>query len=326
MRMRLAVIIVNYRTPALVTECLDSLDRQLERGKDVAVVVDNGSGDGSADDLERTAQENGWQGWVKIVRAERNDGFSAGNNIGIEAVDAEAYWLLNSDTIVKEGAVESLLAALEARPDAGLVSARLDSGDGGRQTNCFRNPSPVGELIKGAQTGAVTKWLQRFDVPMPQSDEPRECDWTGFASVVIRREVFRDVGPLDEGYFMYFEDVDFCRRAREKGWRILHWPQAAVVHLHGQSGPVVGATEARQRRPRYFYASRARYFAKFYGRVGLWTANGCWLLGAVLAVLQQVLGHKKDHFCRREFFDIWTNAHRPLRTAAWRDASRPPPG
>ncbi|HIJ74746.1 MAG TPA: glycosyltransferase family 2 protein [Candidatus Hydrogenedentes bacterium] len=315
-RKRLGVVIVNYGTPALVIDCLCSLQGEIVPGQDAVVVVDNGSADGSPEFIEARIREAGWGSWARLVRSPHNNGFSAGTNMGLQEVEAEAYLLLNSDTTVKPGAIDHLLASLRARPDAGIVSPRLEAPDGSPAVNCFRKPTPIGELIKGAQTGLITRMLRRFDVPLPPADERFECDWTGFAAVLIRADVFREVGYLDEGYFMYFEDIDFCRRAAQAGWRTLHWPTARVMHLHGKSGSVVERTEARKRRPRYYYESRSRYFAKFYGRTGLWFANLLWWAGALIALAQEVIGHRKGHICKREYLDIWTHCLRsPARPA-----------
>jgi len=140
-----------------------------------------------------------------------------------------------------------------------------------------------------------------------------EPAWLSFACALIRREVIESVGPLDAGYFLYFDDIDYCRRARRAGWGVLHRPEARVVHLRGGSGPVKQLSRSLQHRPGYFYASRARYFAKFYGRLGLWAANALWEAGRAIAWCRETLGRKPRHTCRGEPVDIWINALSPLR-------------
>jgi N-acetylglucosaminyl-diphospho-decaprenol L-rhamnosyltransferase len=121
------------------------------------------------------------------------------------------------------------------------------------------------------------------------------------------------IGMMDEGYFMYYDDIDYCRRANQAGWKTLYWPEARVVHLRGGSGPVKTLTQACKRRPKYLYASRARYFAKFYRRTGLWTANMCWEIGRAVSWTREVCGNKHPHTSEREPLDIWTNGLRPLQ-------------
>jgi N-acetylglucosaminyl-diphospho-decaprenol L-rhamnosyltransferase len=311
--MHLAVIIVNYKTPQLVIDCLQSLQSEIEIGKDSVIVVDNCSGDDSTTILQKTIVERGWQDWVRLALSPVNGGFSAGNNLGIKSVEADAYLLLNSDTIVRSGAIQSLRAALQTHRDVGLVSPRLEWPDGTPQISCFRYHSPLEQLIAAAATGPITRLLQNYDVPLPVSEQPFEPQWTSFACVLIRREVIDRIGLMDEGYFMYFDDVDYCRRIRDAGWKILHWPEARVVHLRGGSGSVKSAIAQRKRPKRYVYESRSRYFAKFYSPFGLWLANLLWWLGRSISLVRELSGNKQPHTCDLEGWDIWTNALAPLK-------------
>ncbi|MBE9125772.1 MULTISPECIES: glycosyltransferase family 2 protein [unclassified Coleofasciculus] len=312
--MRLAIIIVNYRTPKLVIDCLASLQGEIEVGCDSVVVVDNASGDNSVEQIEQAINQNEWSQWVQVLPSPVNGGFSAGNNLGLKAVIADAYLLLNSDTIVRAGAISSLLEAMQAHPEAGLISPRLEWSDGTPQISCFRYHSPVSELIDAAATGLITELLKHYDVPIPVSDIPIEPQWTSFACVLIRREVIEQIGLMDEGYFMYFDDVDYCRQARNAGWQILHWPAARVVHLRGGSGPVKAEMAARKRPRSYLYASRSRYFTKFYGLSGVWIANLFWLAGRSISLLRELVGNKKPHTCEYEAQDIWINWREPMKT------------
>ncbi len=303
--MRLAVVIVNYRTPDLVIDALASLEAELDPGRDVAVVVDNDSGDGSADAIERAVEDRKWQAWARLVRSPVNGGFSAGNNAGIAAVAAELYLLLNSDAWVRPGAIGRLLDHASREPQAGLLSPRLEWPDGEPQISCFRWHTPVTELILAAGTGPVTRLFRRHEVPQPVQPGPSWPEWTSFACVLIRRKVLEAIGPMDEGYFMYFDDVDYCRRARAEGWRVLNCPDARVVHLRGGTSPVKSAAAVRKRLPAYYYASRARYYAKFYGLPGLWAANLLWGLGRAIAGLRELVGHKQPHAAEAAWRDIW---------------------
>ncbi len=310
--LRLAIVIINYRTPNLAIDCLESLKDQLEVGKDRVILVDNNSGDGSVEQLSSAITDRHWSDWVTLIPSPVNGGFSAGNNIGIKAVEADVYLLLNSDTLVRPGAIAHLLQALAQHPDAGIMSPRLEWPDGTPQISCFRYRSPISELIGAAGTGPVTKLFQAYDVPIPVSDIPIYPEWVSFACVLIRRAVIEQIGLMDEGYFMYCDDIDYCRRARAGGWQILHWPNARVVHLRGGSGSVKSDLAQRKRPQAYLYASRSRYFAKFYGLSGLWAANILWLLGRSIAWVRETVGHKQPHTCEREAQDIWLNWRSPL--------------
>ncbi|MBE9174586.1 glycosyltransferase family 2 protein [Synechocystis salina LEGE 06155] len=311
--LQLAVVILNYRTPQLVIDCLASLESQIDPQTQQVIVVDNASGDDSVEKIQTAIAEHGWQGWVRLLPSDNNGGFSAGNNLGIQAINAENYLLLNSDTIVRPGAIATLLSALEQYPEAGLFSPRLEWPDATPQISCFRDHSPWSEAIDGARTSVVTKILQSFDVPIPVTDESFEPQWTSFACVLIRRSVIEQIGLMDDGYFMYYDDIDYCRRARQVGWKIRHIPQAHVVHLRGGSGSVKSDMASRKRPRPYLYASRSRYFAKFYGPLGLTLANSGWLLGRSIAALREIVGNKEPHTCDRQWQDIWFQWRKPLQ-------------
>lgn len=313
--MKLAIVILNYKTPNLVIDCLSSLqERERYEGWEIfTIVVDNCSGDDSVEKIEKCISQNQWEDWVKLVPSPVNGGFSAGNNVGIKAVDADAYLLLNSDTIVRPKAISTLLDCLSKNPEAGLISPRLEWLDGEPQISCFRYPTPVSEAIASARTSVVTKLLSKYEIPIPVFDTVREVEWTSFAAVLIRKEVIEQIGYMDEGYFMYFEDIDYCRRARSAGWKILHCPDARIVHLRGGSGSVKSDIASRKRPKSYLYASRARYFAKFYGKSGLWLANFLWVAGRGISLGREAIGNKQPHVCDRQFQDIWINSLEPLK-------------
>lgn len=308
----LAIIIVNYRTADLTLDCLVSLEPEIEATMQV-VVVDNASGDGSAERLEQALVERGWSAWATLIRSPDNGGFAAGNNRGIRAAHAESYVLLNSDTIVRPGALAGLQAAARERPDAGIIGPGLLDAQGAFDQSFFRQPAPASELIRSSNTGLVGRLLSRFDPILPHTERAIEVDWLGFACVLVRRSVIERVGLLDEGYFMYFEDIDYCRRVRAAGWRVLYWPEPKVVHLQGGSSKVSAAGSAQRRAPRYYYEARARYFAKYYGRRGLWLANAFWYLGRCISWPRALLDQSRPGLRDHEALDLWTNALHPLR-------------
>ncbi len=317
--MRLMVVVVCYRAADLTIDCLRSLDADIRRIPDACVVVcENGSGKGAAEKISAAIEEEGWSDWASVKAIDPNRGFAGGNNVVLqEAMASEArpefFLLLNADTIVRPGALLELMKAAEDHAEAGIVCPRLEWPDGEPQISCFRFHTPMSEMLAAARTGHLTKTFPRWLVPMPVSDVPLEPEWASFACALIRSSVMEQIGLLDEGYYLYFDDVDFCRSARNAGWRVLYWPQAKVVHLRGQSNPVKALGAARKRRPRYFYASRSWYFAKFYGLAGLWLTNALWTLGRLVSLTREVLGLKEPHLCEREWLDIWTKALSPMR-------------
>jgi len=308
----LSVIILNYRTAHLVVDCLASL--ATERGSAVfeVLVVDNASGDGSAERIGAAVAARGWSEWVRVLETGCNAGFSAGNNAGLRESRGAVCVLLNSDTRVRPGMLAELAAAMSARPDAGLISPRLEDPDGTPQGSVFRWPRPRSEMIRAACTGLVSRALRSAEPALGVFEEPVEVEWTSFAAVAIRRAALERIGPMDEGYFMYYEDIDYCRRAAQRGWKVVHWPRARAVHLRGGSSPVKSLSRLRKRRPAYFYASRARYYAKFYGRPGLWRANLWWMLGRSISLAREIVQRRPRAACEAEWRDNWTRALHPL--------------
>jgi len=317
-RCSMAIVILNYRTPKMVVDCLQTLAGQLLESERV-IVVDNESQDDSVPHIQTAIEVNQWGSWVELREAGGNHGFSAGNNVGIQAIDAEVYFLLNSDTLVCPGAMAELRLALEQNPKAALISPRLEWRDGEPQVSAFREPTPWSELDRAAGTGPISRALCRWSVSPPLSDEPLSFAWASFAAILVRREVFEKIGLMDEGYFLYFEDIDFCRRARLAGFEGLYWPAAHVVHLRGGSGPVKEQQAKRRPLPAYFYASRSRFFAKSYGRTGLLAANVMWLLGRTVSFTREVVSQKKRHLCAKEGRGLWHNFLRPVNPPeVWR--------
>jgi GT2 family glycosyltransferase len=312
----LSVVLVNYRTPVYVIECLATLLPELAGLDARVVIVDNCSGDGSAEDIAGWLQAYDPAGQVILVRSPSNAGFGGGNNTGIRVLKAEHYLLLNSDTLIRPGAIAALLETAKAFPEAGLVSPRLEWPDGTAQESCFLFHTPISEMIGAAQTGVIERIFGRYVVPMPVQTELAWPKWTSFACVLVRVEVFQKIGLLDDGYFMYFEDVEFCLRARRAGWQIVHNPRASVVHLRGGSSPVKERTRLKRRLPRYFYESRARFFYQAYGWWGLTAANLFWWGGRCVSKVRQLLGRSDKSAVERQWSDIWTNWLHPMKPYA----------
>lgn len=307
----LAVVLLNFCTAELTLDCLASLEGEIDDGSTV-VVVDNASGDGSVERIERHIVDKGWSGWARVLPSPYNGGFAWGNNLGIRGTDADVYVLLNSDTVVRPGAIRALRAALQDRPEAGIVGPSIENGDGDLEISHHRNITPISELLRAAATAPLTWLLRRFAIDWPERAQPCEPEWIGFACVAVRRQVIEDVGLLDEGYFMYFEDVDYCRRARAAGWGVLYWPEARVLHYNGASSGLSFQLADTRRRPRYYYESRARYFSRYYGTLGLWAANALWLLGRSIRIGRAVAARRTAPSRAGEARDIWIDAGRQL--------------
>ena len=309
----LSCVIVNYKTPHLVIDCLASLLPELDGTDACVVVVDNCSGDDSAEVIWAWLGMHDAGGKVVFVQSSQNAGFAAGNNIGIKAQKAQYYLLLNSDTLVRPGAIRTILDTAINFPEAGLISPRLEWPDGAGQESCFRFPTPLIEMSYASQTGLIDRLLANYIVALPVQTEIARPQWTSFACVLIKDEVFQQIGLLDEGYFMYYEDVEFCYRARKAGWAIVHNPEAKVVHLRGGSSPVKKQTKLKKRVPRYFYESRTRYYYQTYGWLGLTAANLLWWMGRTISKTRQMMGRSDKAAIEGQWLDIWANWLNPLK-------------
>jgi len=218
---RLLVVIINYRTADLTLDCLHSLAGEAAALPGLrAVVVDSASADGSAERLSAAIDSYPWATFLPLAE---NRGFAASNNAAIGPALAAAHppryiLLLNPDTAVRPGAIRELLRFIEAHPEVGLAGPRLENPDGAPQRSAFRFPSVLGELEDGARLGVLTRLLAGRAVAPPTPGEPCRTDWLSGAGLLVRREVFDAIGLFDEGYFLYFEEVDFCRRAAAAGW------------------------------------------------------------------------------------------------------------
>ncbi len=295
--MKLLVVIVHYRTPDLAIECLRSVAPEVAAIPGCrVVVVENASGDGSAEKIRAALTSEGWTGWASLVVAERNGGFAYGNNLALRDALAsgdppEFVHLLNPDTLVRPGALRALLAFMEGHPEVGIAGSRLEGSDGRVQRSAFRFYSLAGELETAVRLGVVSRLLAGRVVAPPARDETHPTDWVCGASMMIRRRVFEDAGLFDEDYFLYFEEADFCLQARRAGWPCWYVPESRVVHLGGQS---TGLNDLSTPMPPSWFESRRHYLLKNHGAAYLLLANLIWLAGFASWRLRRRLQGRPD--------------------------------
>ncbi|MDQ3441305.1 MAG: glycosyltransferase family 2 protein [Planctomycetota bacterium] len=276
------IVIVNYKTPGLTIDCLRSLKPERAAVPSTHVVVtDNLSGDDSVQQIGAAIAANGWGAWATLMPLGRNGGFAYGNNEAIrpalESSDPPRYvFMLNPDTLVKPGALKAMLEFLDANPKVGIAGTRVINEDETVRRSAFRFHTAASELEGGLRLGVVTKMLSDKVVAQPIPTAACEVDWVSGASMFVRREVFKDVGLLDESYFMYFEETDFCLRARRNGWTCWYVPSASIVHLVGQASGVTGTKKNVKRRPRYWFDSRRHYFMANHGPMTVLLADVAW--------------------------------------------------
>ncbi|MEY8212781.1 MAG: glycosyltransferase family 2 protein [Gammaproteobacteria bacterium] len=304
-RWQLLVVIINYKTPDLVCDALASLEGEVNTETEHVVVVDNNSQDGSLAVINEYIVGRGYGGWVSIVAAEFNGGFSYGNNIGIKFAKADYYLLLNSDAYVHPQAIPILLDKMKEDERLGIAGPRLEWPDGSQQVSCFRNLTPLNSFLNAVKIGFITRFLGRFNVqevavPLDQHGAIQP-EWLSFACVMLRGSMVRDIGLMDEAYFMYREDNDYCRRAIQAGWGLMFEPKSRVVHLNkGDSNQT-----ALKRLPNYYFESRSRYFSKYYGKWGLLAANILWSMGRCISLFREFVQRRPKAFHSTMLSDIW---------------------
>ena len=310
--MKVSIVVLNYRTACLAIQCVDSILCVCSGDWFEIIIIDNHSNNDSCELISGYIASCKVGHKISLIRNHVNGGFSSGNNVGIAQCDGKYVLLLNSDTVVLPGAIEALVKTLDDNPQLGIASPRLESTEGVPQESCFKYHRPISEIIQSAATGPVTRLLKAYEVPVKVTNEISYPEWTSFACVLIRRKIFDDVGLLDDGFFMYFEDVDFCRRSNDAGWYIVNNPEARVIHF-GSGSSNVGIQIASQKRPpRYWYESRSRYYHKYYGHVGFLAANIFWYLGWLIAMTRRVLNRRyQPKICEKQWRDIWINFLNP---------------
>jgi N-acetylglucosaminyl-diphospho-decaprenol L-rhamnosyltransferase len=299
-RQQLIIVILNYRTAALTIDCLRSLMAEVQSRSSTQVVVsDNDSQDGSVEQIGTAIVTEGWGDWVTLMPLEHNGGYAFGNNAVLRPALAVTnpppyYLLLNPDTIVRPGAIQALVDFLANHPAIGIVGSRLEDPDGTPQISAFRFPSLWTELDFGLRIGLVTRLLSQWTLAPAVVDQPCQTGWVAGASMLIRREVFEAIGLLDETYFMYFEEVDFCLQAKRAGWPCWYLPESRVVHLVGQSSGVTDTKRPPKRLPTYWFNSRRYYFLKNHGWFYTALTDAVFMLGLSLLSLRRVIQRKPN--------------------------------
>lgn len=213
--MTLSILIVNYDGAAVLPACLASVRRWMPEGTEV-VVADNGSRDGSPDTVAREFP------WVRLVRCGRNLGFAAANNVAARVATGRYLLLLNPDTELVEP-IQPALDLLERRPDVAVLTIRALDADGGEQLCVGRFPTPA----RLARFGSL------FDPEATRRSPPAEVDWVQGSFLLTTAENWTALGGMDERHFMYGEDVDYCKRTRDRGRRVVYLRDVRYVHLGG---------------------------------------------------------------------------------------------
>ena len=275
----LSIIIVTWNARDVLLDCLASIETEILRRRDAGrietetIVVDNGSADGTVEAVREKFP------WAELCALPRNVGFAAGNNVGLRRAKGRHAVLLNSDTVVLADALECCVRYLDAHPEVGVVGPQLLNPDGSKQNCIHAFPSLATELVpKGLLETLLPK---RFPSKRFEHAAPIEVDAVLGACLFVRREVWESVGLMPEDYFFFLEETDWCWRIRQAGWRVVHVPDAFVIHIHGWSTKkkVPASTRIEYQRSLYLF------FRKHRSRAALATVVAwAWLRGCFYAL------------------------------------------
>ena len=268
------------------------------------IVVDNASSDGSADMVADDFPQ------ACLVANQRNRGFPAANNQGIAVADGRYVLLLNPDTEVVANALSALVTFADQNPDVGMIGPKLLNADGSVQSSRRRLPTlatafiestwlqptmarPSSDTLAGRITQPLRQVLERYYVADRPDNVTQDVDWITGAAMLARREAIDEVGLMDEGFFMYSEELDWCRRFAEAGWRVVYLPSARIVHHVGKSSEQVMAA-----RHIHFQTSKVRYFRKYHGTVAAellrWYLLASYVWQLALEGAKWLVGHRRS--------------------------------
>ena len=263
--MKLSVIIVNYNSGALVAANLEALYREGLPEKSEIIVVDNNSQDDSVSFLRADFPE------ITVIANKTNRGLSFGVNQALKVARGEFYLMLNPDIIALPGAVANIIAFMEHNPGVGLAGGKLVSPNGELQHSCYRFYTPMTIMYRRTLLGRTKRGQAAIDnFIMSDFDHTtvKDVDWLMGSCYCLRRRAVEEVGGMDERFFLYFEDVDWCRRFWEHNWRVTYVPQAQFSHFHQQSSrkkPLLGIV--MNWTTREHIKSGIKYFSKYHGKL-----------------------------------------------------------
>lgn len=271
----LSIIIVSYNTREVTRNCISSIYQNHPKQPFEVIVIDNNSSDGTPEAIEREFPG------VILIKNTTNSGFAPANNQGIEISKGKYVLLLNSDTLTFQNSLDGMMTFMDAHSNVGAVTPRIWLDEGKTLQSHILHPftvrrflyefTPLGEIFPG---NTVYKSMWSKDIRAWLADAPLEVDCFSGACMMVRREALNEVGPLDERFFMFFEDVDFCMRLKEAGWKFFLVPDAEIVHLAHQS--------PSNRLQEIYMDSLAHFLEKHYPFYVRWFLNASFLFGKVL--------------------------------------------
>lgn len=265
-----SLLMLSFNTRELLRHSLSSLIAISAETDAEIIVVDNASHDGSADMVALEFPQ------VRLIRASHNLGFAGGNNLGREAARGKFLVLVNSDAFIEPGALQRGLERMRTCPDVGLAGGLLVGRDQRPEPSARRFPSPLNDLLSLTGLAArypKSRFFGRFDRTWANPHEAAQVDWVPGAFCIIRQSALEQIGFFDERFFLYYEEVDLCRRLREAEWSVWYWPDLKAVHWGGESSKTLsGQTVSNHGRQLTLWRMRSAllYYRKHHGYLAAW--------------------------------------------------------
>ena len=276
--LEISFVIVNWNTRALLIDCLNSIQTTVTKYPCEIFVVDNGSEDGSTGEVRKCFGDT-----IHIIENRKNLGFARANNQAISKVHGRYVVLLNTDTVLGQDTINKLVCFLEKTPRAAMAGPRMHGEDGKLQNSFDNFPSLLTELFNKSILRAL--FPGKFSGKAPACSEPFEVDSLIGACIAVRAEAIKDVGLLDEDYFFFLEETDWCLRMKNAGWKIFHHPCSEMVHLQGRS---------KKRRPALswieYYRSLYKFFKKHRSAASYFTLRVCRFIKLIINFVLTVSG------------------------------------
>lgn len=259
--MDVSIIILNYRSKGLVKQCVKTIRLYPHDCSYEIIVVDNDSGDGVGGMLAENFPE------VRFIASPANVGYAAGNNLGIAEARGRYVLIMNPDITVRPGSIDEMVRFMDRNPDVGVMGPKLLHPDGTVDHSCYRFPrwtTPIYRRTPAGRLGIGRREVGRYVMSDYDHQESRDVDWLLGAVLMVRKSAMDKVGPLDDRYFLYFEDTDWCRRFWDAGYRVVYYTGASMVHYHARlSAQVPWMFGPLSKSTRVHIASCVKYFRKW---------------------------------------------------------------
>ncbi len=294
-----SMVIVSFNTKEVTRRCLEHVQQHAAEIRHEVFVVDNASTDGSADMVQTEFPG------VQLIRLDQNRGFAGGNNPAMEKATGRYVLLLNSDAFLAAGVLEKTIQYMDENPGIGVLGCKLTDPDGTMQPSARMQPGPLNKTLHITGLAArfsKSKFFGRVDYTWWDHDQPKQVGWVVGAYFLIRRETMATIGVLDERYFLYFEEIDYCFSASRAGWEVVFYPHAGVIHLGGQSSVKTGERVSAKGRQMIGIriTSEYRFYRKLYGWLHVLLAAGIELTWNAVVYLRNGLSTSSSAGRKRE--------------------------